>query len=91
MRYYPLFYVHYSYLCLGIEYFSCQWFPDPKDTEGTLDTIATEMFCRIFDKFFDICNTRSVDEHIIKKKPNVKPFYEAGDERLEVVHIFSLV
>lgn len=53
--------------------------------ESTLDTTATEKFCRIFDKFFDICNTRSVDEHKIKKKPNVCPFYEADDERLKVV------
>lgn len=52
--------------------------------QSTQDTTETEIFCRTFDKFFDICNTHSVDEHIIKRKPNLSPFYKEGDERLKV-------
>ena len=42
------------------------------------------MFCLYFDKFFDICNTRTIDEGERKKKPNLKPFYEKEDQRLKV-------
>ena len=47
--------------------------------ESTLDTTATETFCQIFGKLFDIYNTHSVNEHNIKKK------LEADDERLKVL------
>ena len=39
----------------------------------------------MFDKFFDIFTTRTINEHTIKKKPNLKPFYEKDDKRLKVI------
>lgn len=50
----------------------------------TVGTEETERFCRIFDKFFDIFNTRVIEENIRKKKPNLKPFYGDDDSRLKV-------
>ena len=43
----------------------------------------------MFDKFFDIFNTRAINEHTIKKKPNLKPFYEKDDKRLKVTYAFN--
>ena len=54
--------------------------------QSTQDTTETEKFCQMFDKFFDICNTCSVDEHKIKRKPNLCPFYNEDDERLKVIY-----
>ena len=41
----------------------------------------------MFDKLFDIFNTCATNEHTIKKKPNLKPFYEKDDKRLKVIII----
>ena len=49
-----------------------------------VDTMETERFCRIFDKFFDIFNIRNSEEADRKKKPDLKPFYSSTDERLQV-------
>ena len=38
----------------------------------------------IFDTFFDCLNGRSKGEHIKRRKPNLKPYYKADDERLKV-------
>ena len=48
------------------------------------DTSETEKFCTIFDKFFDIMNTRSIDEGQRKRKPDLNPFYSTDDPRLKV-------
>ena len=48
------------------------------------DTSETEQFCTIFDKFFDIFNTRSIDEGQRKRKPDLNPFYRTDDPRLKV-------
>lgn len=48
------------------------------------DTEGTEEFCQIFDKFFDLFNTRSVNETIRKRKPDLMPYYHASDPRLQV-------
>ena len=55
------------------------------------NTEETEAFCSNFDKFFDICNTRSIEEGEKKRKPNLKPFYVKEDQRLEVTNNFSSV
>ena len=49
----------------------------------TTETYETEKFCRIFNKFFDIFNTRSLDEGRIKRNPDLDPFKE-DDPRLKV-------
>ena len=48
------------------------------------DSTESEHFCRMFDKFFDLFNTRSVTEAQRKKKPNLSPYYNRDDPRLDV-------
>jgi len=50
----------------------------------TTDTSATEQFCRVLNKFFDIFNTHSLDEAKIKKNYDLYPFKEEDDPRLKV-------
>ena len=52
---------------------------------STTDPTETTKFCQMFDKFFNIFNTRAINEHTIKKKPNLKPYYEKHDKRLKVI------
>ena len=47
-------------------------------------TIETEKFCRMFDKFFDCMNTRNLDEGMLKRKPDLNGYFSANDSRLEV-------
>ena len=51
------------------------------------DTTETEKFCRIFDKFFDIFNIRSIEEADRKRKPDLKPIYSSTDDRLQVAKV----
>ncbi len=51
---------------------------------GPEDTSETEKFVRTFDKFFDCLNGRNLKEHILERKPNLKPYYSPDDERLKV-------
>lgn len=55
------------------------------------NTTETEKFCRMFDKFFDIFNTRAIEEADRKRKPDLKPFYSSTDERLEVLYKFYYI
>ena len=41
-------------------------------------------FVRTFDKFFDCLNGRNLKEHILRRKPNLKPYFSPNDGRLEV-------
>lgn len=50
----------------------------------TTETSETEKFRWIFSKFFDIFNTRSLDEGWIKKNPDLDPFKKDDDSRLKV-------
>ena len=43
------------------------------------NTEETETFCLNFD----ICNTRTIEEGEIKRKPNLKSFYVKEDQRLK--------
>ena len=52
------------------------YFDDPSTKE-------TKHFIRMFDKFFDCMNVRSMNEWVSKKKPNLKP-YNNTDSRLKV-------
>ena len=45
-------------------------------------TLETEHFCWIFDKFFDLFNTRSLTECERKRKPDLSPYYDDEDSRL---------
>ena len=48
------------------------------------DTMETEKFCRIFDKFFDCMNTRCLQEAGQKRKPDLQPYRSPDDSRLKV-------
>ena len=39
---------------------------------------------RIFDRFFDMLNTRSMEESVYKRKPDLSPYRTSKDTRLEV-------
>ena len=41
---------------------------------GDRETVKTANFVRLFDKFFDSFNVRSVDESILKRKPDLRPY-----------------
>jgi len=48
------------------------------------DTEETERFCMMFDRFFDMLNTRAIDEEIRRKKLDLKPYKKVEDERFQV-------
>ena len=47
------------------------------------DTEETERFCLMFDRFFDMLNTRAIDEGMRKKKPDLKSYKKVDDERFQ--------
>jgi len=47
-------------------------------------TEETERFCLMFDRFFDMLNTRAIDEGLRRKKPDLKAYECLDDERFEV-------
>ena len=54
------------------------------------ETTETEAFLRMFDKFFDCVNVRTLSEGIKKKKPNLMPYRSSSDERLKVCFFVCL-
>lgn len=48
------------------------------------DTTETARFVKIFDRFFDMLNTRSLKEHIFQRKPDLSPYRTPDDTRLKV-------
>ena len=44
----------------------------------------TSKFCRVFNKFFDCLNVRSTKEYVMKRKPDVMPYQDKDDPRLQV-------
>lgn len=51
-----------------------------KDT----DTSETARFCKIFDRFFDCLNVRSMNECVKKRKTDRSPYKNKDDSRLVV-------
>ncbi len=51
---------------------------------GNLETVETERFIRLVDRFFDCLNVRSVSEWVTKLKPDRKPYYKHNDDRMKV-------
>lgn len=47
-------------------------------------TVETERFCRVFDKFFDCMNTRNLEEAKKKRKPDLSGYFSGDDSRLKV-------
>lgn len=54
------------------------------DFYGHAETTETQRFVEFFNKFFDCLNVRSLNEHKRKKNPNLMPYRNPADERLEV-------
>ena len=48
------------------------------------DTEETERFCLMFDRFFDMLNTRAIDEGMRRRKPDLKAYEQVDDERFQV-------
>jgi len=46
--------------------------------------VETEIFVRNFDRFFDMLNTRCLEEEIYKIKPDLRAYKECNDERFKV-------
>ena len=51
---------------------------------GDSDTKETIRFVRIFDRFFDMLNARSLEECEFKRKPDLAPYRSSEDTRLKV-------
>lgn len=51
---------------------------------GDPATKETEYFIKMFDKWFDCLNLRSLDQWIHKCKPNLKPYTSVDDPRFQV-------
>lgn len=56
---------------------------------GEPDTRETERFVRFMDRFFDMLNTRSVEEGSNKRKPDLDPYRTPDDSRLKVIRAVS--
>ena len=51
---------------------------------GDAMTTETEKFTLTFDRFFNCLNVRSLSEWKVKRKPDLKPYTNVDDPRLEV-------
>lgn len=58
---------------------------DAMEYKGDSDIKETVRFVRIFDRFFDMLNTRSLQESIHKRKPDLAPYRTPEDTRLKVL------
>lgn len=54
------------------------------DFYGLEDTKETEMFVRMFDKFFDCLNVRNTKASVHRRKPDLRPYRSPDDPRLKV-------
>ena len=48
------------------------------------DTEETEKFCLMFDRFFDMMNSRAIDEGLRRRKPDLKAYECLEDSRFQV-------
>ena len=48
---------------------------------GPPDSKGTSQFCLKFDAFFDCFNVRNTKEHMLKRKPFLKPYSDVNDAR----------
>ena len=48
------------------------------------DTKETEQFCIVFDRFFDMMNTRAIDEGLWRRKSDLKAYEKEDDSRFQV-------
>ena len=56
---------------------------------GTKEATETSKYCLYYDLFFECLNVRSIDEHVKKRKPFLKPYSDLDDVRFEwLIHTF---
>lgn len=55
-----------------------------RDLQLIKGTEETEQFCYIFDRYFDMMNTRSLDEGLRRRKPDLKAYEDVKDARFHV-------
>ena len=48
------------------------------------DTLETQRFVTTFDCFFDMMNTRCLEEGMQKRKPDLAPYKSPNDDRLKI-------
>lgn len=53
------------------------------NTFGPPEAKGTAEFCLKFDSFFDCLNVRNTKEHVLKKKPFLRPYNRVDDPRFE--------
>ena len=51
------------------------------------DYSETAKFCKMFDRFFDCMNVRSICEGRNKRKPDLEPYQDVVDTRFHVSHM----
>ena len=59
--------------------------------EGDPSTSETQRFVRMFNRFFDLLNVRSIQESVLHRKPDVAPYTNSNDERLKVNFIILCI
>ena len=52
--------------------------------DGDPSTTETQRFVRMFNRFFNLLNVRSLSESIRRRKPDTRPYRDPNDERLKV-------
>lgn len=57
---------------------------DALQLENNPNLTETIRFIRKFDRFFDMMNVRSLDESVLKRKPDLRPFRSITDNRFKV-------
>ena len=48
---------------------------------GPPEASGTAEFCILMDTFFGCLNVQSKEEYKIKRRPNLKPYFDVNDER----------
>ena len=59
------------------------------DFYGNEEATETKRFVDIFDTFFDCLNVRSLEEHHRRRKPNLAPYRQMDDGRLNVRYCYN--
>ena len=57
---------------------------DALQLENNPNLTETIRFIRKFDRFFDMMNVRSLDESVLKRKPDLRPYRSISDSRFKV-------
>ena len=62
-----------------------------RDLKLMKGTEETQKFCIMFDKYFDMMNTRAIDEGLRQRKPDLRAYENVDNPRFQVCYIYSYV